>query len=163
MLPHGGDNQCNLGPAAAIIIESGVVYSSCMIILIALYASGSYAQNIVLDALTQILGIVFSIIIVRVAVGASGATPLKRASATLSETTGKSPFGLSIRSRIHWPGTTSKAVSVAPTTIRTDQWRSSSAHGRSLSTDMFHSARSRPQGFISVSVTRSNDAGYTSE
>ncbi|KAF5311103.1 hypothetical protein D9619_007631 [Psilocybe cf. subviscida] len=163
MLPQGGENQCNLGPAAVIIIESGVVYSSCMIILIALYASGSYAQNIVLDALTQIIGIVFSIIIVRVAVGVSDATPLKRASTTLNETTSKSPFSLGIINRVHWPGTTSKAVSAAPATIRTDQWRSSGAHWHSLSADMFHAAQSRPHGFISVNITRSNDAGYASQ
>ncbi|KAI0047512.1 hypothetical protein FA95DRAFT_1559059 [Auriscalpium vulgare] len=51
-------------PAAMVVIESGAIYSACLIILIALYLSGSFAQYILLDA-----GIVFSLIIVRVGLG----------------------------------------------------------------------------------------------
>ena len=58
-------------PAAMIIIESGSIYSACLIILLSLYLSGSFAQYILLDAVTQMIGIVFSLIIVRVGLGLS--------------------------------------------------------------------------------------------
>lgn len=58
-------------PAAMIIIESGSIYSACLIILLSLYLSGSFAQYIMLDAVTQMIGIVFSLIIVRVGLGLS--------------------------------------------------------------------------------------------
>ena len=54
-----------------IIIESGMIYSACLIILLSLYLSGSFAQYIVLDGVTQVIGIVFSLIIVRVGLGLS--------------------------------------------------------------------------------------------
>ncbi|PPQ96024.1 hypothetical protein CVT25_013886 [Psilocybe cyanescens] len=53
-------------PAMVIIIESGSIYSACLIILLSLYLSGSFAQYILLDA-----GVVFSLVIVRVALGIS--------------------------------------------------------------------------------------------
>ncbi|KAH8108848.1 hypothetical protein DFH11DRAFT_1516216 [Phellopilus nigrolimitatus] len=58
-------------PAAMIIIESGSAYSACLIILLSLYLSGSFAQYIVLDGVTQVIGVVFSLIIVRVGLGLS--------------------------------------------------------------------------------------------
>ncbi|KAL5513641.1 hypothetical protein ACEPAH_4040 [Sanghuangporus vaninii] len=58
-------------PAAMIIIESGMIYSACLIILLSLYLSGSFAQYILLDGVTQVIGIVFSLIIVRVGLGLS--------------------------------------------------------------------------------------------
>jgi len=58
-------------PAMVIIIESGSIYSACLVILLSLYLLGSYAQYIVLDAVTQIIGVVFSLVIVRVALGIS--------------------------------------------------------------------------------------------
>ncbi|KAH7907402.1 hypothetical protein BJ138DRAFT_1116727 [Hygrophoropsis aurantiaca] len=61
----------SLVPAAMIIIESGAIYSVCLIILLVLFLSGSYAQYIALDAVTQIIGVVFSLIIVRVGLGIS--------------------------------------------------------------------------------------------
>ncbi|KAE9384786.1 hypothetical protein BT96DRAFT_622171 [Gymnopus androsaceus JB14] len=61
----------SLVPAAVVIIESGAIYSVCLIILLSLYLSGSFAQYIVLDAVTQVIGIVFSLIIVRVGLGLS--------------------------------------------------------------------------------------------
>ncbi|KAH8116698.1 hypothetical protein DFH11DRAFT_1823245 [Phellopilus nigrolimitatus] len=58
-------------PAMIIIIESGAIYSVCLIILLSLYLSGSFAQYIVLDGVTQVIGVVFSLIIVRVGLGLS--------------------------------------------------------------------------------------------
>ncbi|KAF9477272.1 hypothetical protein BDN70DRAFT_862090 [Pholiota conissans] len=58
-------------PAMVVIIESGAIYSACLVILLSLYLSGSFAQYIVLDAVTQVIGVVFSLVIVRVALGIS--------------------------------------------------------------------------------------------
>ncbi|KAF9033783.1 hypothetical protein BDP27DRAFT_1435868 [Rhodocollybia butyracea] len=61
----------SLIPAAVVIIESGAIYSACLIILLTLYLSGSFAQSISLDAVPHVIGIVFSLIIVRVGLGLS--------------------------------------------------------------------------------------------
>ncbi|KAJ7103783.1 hypothetical protein C8R44DRAFT_808160 [Mycena epipterygia] len=61
----------SLGQASIIIIESGAIYSACLIILLSLYLSGSYAQYILLDGVVQIVGVVFSLVIVRVGLGLS--------------------------------------------------------------------------------------------
>ncbi|PPQ96037.1 hypothetical protein CVT25_013899 [Psilocybe cyanescens] len=61
-------------PAMVVIIESGAIYSACLIILISLYLSGSFTQYIVLDAVTQVIGVVFSLVILRVALGISSET-----------------------------------------------------------------------------------------
>ncbi|PPQ80050.1 hypothetical protein CVT26_011505, partial [Gymnopilus dilepis] len=58
-------------PAMVVIIESGSIYSACLIILLSLYLSGSFSQYIVLDAVTQVIGVVFSMVIVRVGLGIS--------------------------------------------------------------------------------------------
>ncbi|KAF8208012.1 hypothetical protein K438DRAFT_1754758 [Mycena galopus ATCC 62051] len=58
-----------LGPTIIILIESGAIYSACLIILLSLYISGSYAQYIALDGVVQVVGVVFSLIIVRVGLG----------------------------------------------------------------------------------------------
>jgi hypothetical protein len=48
-----------------IVIESGSIYSLCLLVLIILYASHNFAQYIVLDALNQIIvsGIKFIVLI----------------------------------------------------------------------------------------------------
>jgi len=61
-------------PAMVVIIESGSIYSVCLVILLSLYLSGSFSQYIVLDAVTQVIGVVFSLVIVRVALGVSSET-----------------------------------------------------------------------------------------
>ncbi|KAJ7078392.1 hypothetical protein C8R43DRAFT_1143408 [Mycena crocata] len=60
-----------LGPAIIIIVESSAIYSACLIILLSLYLSGSYAQYIHLDGVVQIGGVVFSMLIVHVGHGLS--------------------------------------------------------------------------------------------
>lgn len=51
----GSVNGREVLPAAIVIIESGAIYSACLIILLSLYVSGSFAQYIVLDAVTQVI------------------------------------------------------------------------------------------------------------
>ncbi|KAF9005456.1 hypothetical protein BDQ17DRAFT_1303828 [Cyathus striatus] len=73
----------SLVPAAVVIIESGAIYSACLVILLSLYLSGSFAQYIVLDAVTQVIGVVFSLVIVRVALGISSETAVTRTRLTM--------------------------------------------------------------------------------
>jgi len=61
----------NLAVPMILVVESGAIYSFCLIILIILYATGSFAQYIALDAVSQVIGIVFSLVIVRIGLGLS--------------------------------------------------------------------------------------------
>ncbi|KAH8111796.1 hypothetical protein DFH11DRAFT_578183 [Phellopilus nigrolimitatus] len=61
----------SLSPVIAIVIESGALYSASLISLMTTYASGSWACYIALDMTTQIIGITFSLIIVRIGLGLS--------------------------------------------------------------------------------------------
>jgi len=55
----------------AIVLESGAIYSVSLMTLLILYCSKTNAQYIVYDALAQIMGIVPTLIIVRVGLGLS--------------------------------------------------------------------------------------------
>ncbi|TBU38076.1 hypothetical protein BD309DRAFT_972652 [Dichomitus squalens] len=57
--------------AMAIIIESGAIYSASLMTLLILYCQQTNAQYIVYDALAQIMGIVPTLIVVRVGLGVS--------------------------------------------------------------------------------------------
>jgi len=57
--------------AVAIIVESGAIYSVSLMTLLILYCLKTNAQYIVYDALAQIMGIVPTLIIVRVGLGVS--------------------------------------------------------------------------------------------
>uniref|UniRef100_A0A8H8CE37 Uncharacterized protein n=1 Tax=Psilocybe cubensis TaxID=181762 RepID=A0A8H8CE37_PSICU len=94
-------------PAMVVIIESGAIYSACLIILLALYLSGSYTQYIVLDAVTQVIGVVFSLVILRVALGISSETKKTRTArmTTLAFGSGKNGEPSSVESE-ELPGTT---------------------------------------------------------
>jgi len=61
---HIIDNS-NLKPVMLVILESGAIYSCTLITLLACYLSGSWAQYLILDAVSSIVGIVFSMVILR--------------------------------------------------------------------------------------------------
>jgi len=65
----------SLNPVISIIVESGAIYAASLILLTALYTTDNDAQFIVLDAVTPIIGIVFSLVIIRVALRLSYSTP----------------------------------------------------------------------------------------
>ncbi|KAH7911155.1 hypothetical protein BJ138DRAFT_27171 [Hygrophoropsis aurantiaca] len=67
-------------PAAAMIIESASVYSAIWLVFLPLYLSGNYMLYIFLEALVPIVGITFSLIIVRVNFGLSRGTFHQRTS-----------------------------------------------------------------------------------
>jgi hypothetical protein len=61
----------SLVPAMVMIIESGALYSLCVTFLLVFYIADSGAHKILLDAVTQLIGVVFSMIIIRVALDLS--------------------------------------------------------------------------------------------
>lgn len=58
-------------PVLAIVVESGMVYSTALISLMAAYVSGSWGHYVILDMMAQIIAITFSLIIVRIGMGIS--------------------------------------------------------------------------------------------
>lgn len=61
----------NPASAAVIVIESGALYSICLVFLLALFGLENFAQYIALDAIVPMVGIVFTMITVRVGLGMS--------------------------------------------------------------------------------------------
>jgi hypothetical protein len=61
----------NLVQVSIIVIESGAIYLSALTCLVATYATNSISFNIFLDMTSPIIGIVFSLIIVRIGRGIS--------------------------------------------------------------------------------------------
>jgi hypothetical protein len=57
--------------AATVIIESCAAYSVSLALLIAFYMNGTNAQDIMMDSMSPIMGIIFSLVIMRVALGVS--------------------------------------------------------------------------------------------
>jgi len=89
----------SLMPAVIVVIESGAIYSACLVILLSLYLSGSYAQYIALDAVTQVIGIVFSLIIIRVALGVSSTATTTAVSISILDTENGGPAATNKGSR----------------------------------------------------------------
>jgi len=59
------ETKSTLKPMLAVVIESGAIYSVSLTILLAIYLSDSLAYLILSQAISPIIGIVFSMIIVR--------------------------------------------------------------------------------------------------
>ncbi|KAJ3576013.1 hypothetical protein NP233_g705 [Leucocoprinus birnbaumii] len=59
----------SLHPIARVVVESGAIYSGLLVALLILYAQESWFQYVVVDALSSLIGIVFSVIIVRIGLG----------------------------------------------------------------------------------------------
>ncbi|KAI0652663.1 hypothetical protein C8Q79DRAFT_1005830 [Trametes meyenii] len=60
-----------LRPAMILIVESGALYSATLLALLVLYNADSWFQYVILDAVSPIVGIVFSAIMLRIATGMS--------------------------------------------------------------------------------------------
>ncbi|OSD05841.1 hypothetical protein PYCCODRAFT_1443198 [Trametes coccinea BRFM310] len=79
--------QHKLRPIMVLIVESGAFYSATLLALLILYNVDSWFQYVVLDAVSAIVGIVFSLIMRRIATGIStveGETALVEPSAIAS-------------------------------------------------------------------------------
>ncbi|KAI5122026.1 hypothetical protein M0805_008017 [Coniferiporia weirii] len=58
-------------PVMIIVIESGAVYSVSLIALLAMYINGTWAFYFIIDTMPDIIGVVFSLIIVRMSLASS--------------------------------------------------------------------------------------------
>ncbi|EPT04835.1 hypothetical protein FOMPIDRAFT_1094714, partial [Fomitopsis schrenkii] len=56
-------------PIMFLVLESGAVYSATLTALLILYKTGSWFQYVLLDAISPIVGLVFSMIIIRIGLG----------------------------------------------------------------------------------------------
>ncbi|KAI0673939.1 hypothetical protein C8Q78DRAFT_661406 [Trametes maxima] len=60
-------------PIIFLVLESGAVYSAALMTLLILYKAGSWFQYVLLDAISPIVGLVFSMIIIRIGLGITSA------------------------------------------------------------------------------------------
>ncbi|KAJ7360996.1 hypothetical protein DFH08DRAFT_951622 [Mycena albidolilacea] len=58
-----------INPIILLVIESGAIYSATLMTLLILYKTESWFQYVLLDAVSPIVGLVFSMIIVRIGLG----------------------------------------------------------------------------------------------
>jgi len=56
-------------PVMVMIIESGAIYSAALISVVVTYSAGHSAQYVLLDFLPSLIGVVFTLIVVRVGLG----------------------------------------------------------------------------------------------
>ncbi|KAI0632006.1 hypothetical protein C8Q77DRAFT_893101 [Trametes polyzona] len=56
-------------PILFLVLESGAVYSVTLMALLILYKTGSWFQYVLLDAISPIVGLVFSMVIIRIGLG----------------------------------------------------------------------------------------------
>ncbi|KAF8325935.1 hypothetical protein F5887DRAFT_1199493 [Amanita rubescens] len=58
-----------LYPVLLLIVESGAIYSAALLVLLILYKSDSWFQYVILDAISSLVGLVFSVIMYRILAG----------------------------------------------------------------------------------------------
>ncbi|EKM77656.1 hypothetical protein AGABI1DRAFT_115203 [Agaricus bisporus var. burnettii JB137-S8] len=80
---RSGSQLSSLHPIARVVVESGAIYSSMLIILLILYGQKSWFQYVIVDALSSTIGIVFSVIIVRIGLGVAIAPDTVQGSAAV--------------------------------------------------------------------------------
>lgn len=78
-------------PIIFLVLESGMVYSATLLTLLILYKTGSWFQYVLLDAISPIVGLVFSMIIVRIGLGITSVNGTSAYNDTVSRTAGSGP------------------------------------------------------------------------
>jgi len=66
-------SEHSLRPIMLLVIESGAIYSATLTTLLILYKVKSWFQYVLLDAVSPIVGLVFSMVIVRIGLGLTSA------------------------------------------------------------------------------------------
>jgi len=66
-------SEHSLRPIMLLVIESGAIYSATLTALLILYKTESWFQYVLLDAISPIVGLVFSMVIVRIGLGLTSA------------------------------------------------------------------------------------------
>lgn len=59
-------------PVIETVVQSAAIYSAALVALLGCYIANSFAQYTVLDAMTPLIGVVFTLIIIRVGLGYTG-------------------------------------------------------------------------------------------
>jgi len=70
----------NLATPMILVIESCAIYSGCILVAMSLYIRNDYALYILVDSIPSVVGIVLSLIIIRVGLGLSAYGPLPHGS-----------------------------------------------------------------------------------
>jgi len=83
----GGSFSGGLGRSAAIVVESGAIYSASIIVFLVLYKIKSHGIAIMFNCLPHIIGIAFALIVVRVAAGVSHTGTLGSSSERVTNST----------------------------------------------------------------------------
>ncbi|TFK53916.1 hypothetical protein OE88DRAFT_1131761 [Heliocybe sulcata] len=78
----------NLTPVLLVVVESGMIYSATLITLLVTYECGSWAQYLMLDAVSPIVGITFSLVILRLSIGLSDPDGVTRPFQDIPSTSG---------------------------------------------------------------------------
>ncbi|KAF9451549.1 hypothetical protein P691DRAFT_662941 [Macrolepiota fuliginosa MF-IS2] len=91
----------SLSPIIRIVLESGAIYSGALIILLVLFETKSWFQYVLVDAMTPIIGLVFSIIIVRIGLGLTTGDSPPGAIDTINISDCESPYTPYIRPNSH--------------------------------------------------------------
>jgi len=88
--------ESSLRPIMLLVIESGAIYSATLTLLLILYKVQSWFQYVILDAISPIVGLVFSMIIIRIGLGLtspSGETNFRGTSIALTTITSYNGHG----------------------------------------------------------------------
>lgn len=84
----------DLRPVVIIIVESGALYSATLITLITLYEFGNFGHYVMLDIASALIGITFTMIIIRVSLGlAPTDAQIATSKGTSSGSTGSTAIG----------------------------------------------------------------------
>ncbi|KZO89934.1 hypothetical protein CALVIDRAFT_433302 [Calocera viscosa TUFC12733] len=86
----------SLRPVMSIILESGVIYAASLFIFLMTYVSGSNSQYILVDAINPMIGITFSLLIVRVGLGVHGESSSHFRSQGRSHPTPMQPISIAV-------------------------------------------------------------------
>jgi len=76
----------SMRPVLLLVIESGAVYSATLLTLLILYKTDSWFQYVLLDAVSPIVGLVFSMIIIRIGLGITSINGESRISLATAQT-----------------------------------------------------------------------------
>ncbi|KAI0652662.1 hypothetical protein C8Q79DRAFT_114146 [Trametes meyenii] len=87
-----------------VALKSGAVYSAALMTLLILYKTGSWFQYVLLDAISPIVGLVFSMIIIRIGLGITAVNGSTEVAGSLGKERGKTSTLLPI-SFARSPGT----------------------------------------------------------
>lgn len=87
----------DMRPVVFLVVESGAVYSITLLALLILYKVKSWFQYVLLDAVSPIVGLVFSMIIIRIGLGI---TSVGGETAFASRTSGSDSSSLNFRAQV---------------------------------------------------------------